>query len=269
MTDNNIIDQNKQHFIVTRPTNRANQLVASLKSLSNETRVLTIDYCPLIKITDYHDEAQLNAIAQTDQPIFDGVIFISGNAVDWAKKLLTNNLWQAILACPLYAIGKQTAAVLQSDLNSLNDSKLPSTLVHFPELMNTEGLLELPIFKSIAAQSWLIVKGLGGRDKLKNCLLERGALVEELCVYQRKLPDLVAQRQIASYNQLNPCWLVTSIEALNNLWRILEGKTQHCRIIVSSDRIAGQARKKGFQVVAQAKDATDLKLTECVNQLLA
>ena len=55
------------------------------------------------------------------------------------------------------------------------------------------------------SQSWLIVKGLGGRDKIKQGLVSAGAKVTELAVYQRKLPDLLAQKQIAIQN-MNECY---------------------------------------------------------------
>lgn len=257
---------NLTHFIVTRPINRATNLVKRLTELSTNDHPLQIDHCPLISIADYAEGvlAELSA--------FDGVIFISGNAVDQAKKQLNSHGWTKLLQNPLYAIGQQTAAVLQFDVDQLagdkNSNPKTSQPVLFPQQMNSEGLLSMPQLKNLAGQSWLIIKGLGGRDKLKTGLEAAGARVTELAVYQRKLPDLLAQKQIASYNQLNPYWLVTSSQALNNLWRILEYRPNGCRIIVSSDRIAIEAEKLGFNVVAQSFDATDQQLAKCVKNFI-
>ncbi len=255
---------NSVHFIVTRPINRATNLVERLKKISTKDQPLQIDHCPLITIADYSEEIVPNFSA------FNGVIFISGNAVDQAKKQLHSPDWEKLLQNPLYAIGQQTAAILQSDVDQLSNNKALAErqIVNFPQQMNSEGLLLMPQLKNIAGQSWLIVKGLGGRDKLKNGLEAAGAMVSELAVYQRKLPDLMAQRQIASYNQHNPYWLVTSLQALNNLWRIVEKKPNDCRIIVSSDRIASEAVKIGFNVVAQSFDATDQQLVKCVKYFI-
>jgi len=254
------------HFIVTRPINRATDLVKRLKELSSNDHPLQIDHCPLITIADYVEDVPPALSA------FDGVIFISGNAVDQARKQLNSHDWANLLHNPLYAIGQQTAAILQFDVDQLTEDEIsnPKTLqpVHFPQQMNSEGLLSMPQLKDIAGQSWLIIKGLGGRDKLKTGLEAAGVKVTELAVYQRKLPDLLAQKQIASYNQLSPYWLVTSSQALNNLWRILECKPNGCRIIVSSDRIASEAEKLGFSVVAQSFDATDQQLVECVKNFI-
>lgn len=251
-------------FIVTRPLNRATNLVDRLKEISVKDTPLQISHCPLIRITDYYEQP-LN-----DFSAFDGVIFISGNAVDQSRKQLSSGDWAMLLQNPLFAIGQQTAAILQSDVNQLTEEKGFKTRqkVSFPQQMNSEGLLLMPQLNDIAGQSWLIVKGLGGREKLKNGLEAAGARVSELPVYQRKLPELIAQKQIASYNQSDPCWLVTSLQALNNLWRILGCKPNGCRMIVSSDRIAAEAEKIGFKVVAQAIDATDQQLVACVKTFI-
>lgn len=252
------------HFIVTRPSNRATNLVEQLQALSTQDQPLKVSGCPLIDITDYFEEPL------TKLSNLNGVIFISGNAVDQARKLLTNVDWHILLKNPLYAIGQQTASVLQSDVNYIAKQSLETrpAQVKFPQQMNSEGLLAMPELKNIEGQDWLIVKGLGGREKLKIELTAAGVKVKELHVYQRKLPDLIAQRQIESYNQSRPYWLVTSIQALNNLWRILKQDPQGCRIIVSSDRIVLEANKKGFKVVAQSKDATDHQLVVCVQQFI-
>ncbi len=252
------------HFIVTRPINQATNLVDRLKQISTQNQPLQVDHCPLIVIVNYSEKVI------PDFGTFHGVIFISGNAVDQARKQLNSHDWRLLLQNPLFAIGQQTAEILQSDVNKLGDiSDLnESRGVTYPQQMNSEGLLMMPQLKNISDQSWLIVKGLAGREKLKTGLRAAGAIVTELAVYQRKLPDLIAQRQIASYNQAGSVWLITSSQALNNLWRVLKLQPNRCRIIVSSDRIAVEAIKLGFEVVAQSFDATDQQLVKCVKNFI-
>jgi len=257
---------NKQsfQFIVTRPANRANRLVDCLRQLSNPTVQLQIESCPLIQIADYSEDFT------ADLSNFDGVVFISGNAVDQASKQLSETEWKKLLSNRLYAIGQQTAAILQKDVKQLaSEQSAAEHKVHFPEQMNSEGFLAMPELTELNGQNWLIVKGLGGREKLKLGLQAAGAKVDELPVYQRKLPDLTAQKQVISLSRNNPYWLVTSLQALNNLWRILEKKPNGCRIIVCSDRIAQQGQKLGFNIEAQAQDASDQQLTRCVENMLA
>jgi len=245
-------------FIVTRPNNRVGNLTDNLSKLSTIEKPVNIAHCPLIQIYDYfEDSLELS-------PPYDGVIFISGNSVNYAKKLLDRSLWQQILSSPLYAIGEQTAATLSNELGKSDHL----SKVNYPKQMNSEGLLAMPQLQVIENQNWLIVKGLGGREKLKNGLLQAGARVFELPVYQRKLPDLETQKQIRSYHQSNSCWLITSLQALTNLWRILEKHPQNCRIIVSSDRIAIQAKKMNFKVIAQSQDASDQQLIKIVQQII-
>ena len=144
---------NHIHFIVTRPINRATDLVQRLKEISTEDRPLQINHCPLIDIAEYSEKEV------PDLGAFHGVIFISGNAVDQARKQLNNHDWQRLLQNPLFAIGQQTAEILQSDLDQIGEGKALKEYhrVTYPQQMNSEGLLEMPQLKSISGQSWLIV----------------------------------------------------------------------------------------------------------------
>ena len=264
---------------MTRPNNRVTQLANQLKQLSgsgsNSSFSLVVEHFPLITIIDDENVFSQNHL---NKQSFDGVIFISGNAIDQAKKQLNNHStanqdnWKALLKNPLYAIGEQTALLLKQELTELS----LNTSVYSPKQMNSEGLLALPELTDIKSQTWLIVKGVGGRKKLKEGLQTAGANVLELDVYQRQLPDLIAQRQIASYNERKypindlprPIWLITSLQALDNLWRINKSRSLNCQLIVSSNRIANEAVQKGFKIVAQSIDATDKELVHCVQQII-
>jgi uroporphyrinogen-III synthase len=269
-------------IVATRPNNRATQLVDALAKLSDGSDPLdpsssayqleTI-HCPLIQIENYHDSAfqqrldKLCTSTSLQKFAFDGVIFISGNAIDWAKASLRNDYWQALLSNQLYAIGEQTARLLESEVSEFGDKSNSKAIIH-PQQMNSEGLLALPQFKRLQGQNWLIVKGVGGRQTLKQGLQEVGSQVHELSVYRRKQPDLSLQQKIKALHGKDPLWLITSLEALNNLSQVLNKKPQGCRIIVSSDRIAEQANKMNFQVISQAKDASDKSLVDCMQTLI-
>jgi len=270
MTD--YLDQlpNAQSIIISRPNTRVDGLVAQLNELSTQNLPLKIITCPLIDIADYFDWQEVEPkVEPVNFANFDGVIFISGNAVKHAQARLSEENWTQLIKSPLYAIGQQTADVLQSSFEQMTNKPI----VKHPQQMNSEGLLKMPELINTQGQQWLIVKGLGGREKLKIGLQQAGAKVAELHVYQRKLPGLMAQKQIASYNQLTPdqtapIWLITSLQALNNLWRVLNKDSKNCQVIVSSDRIANEANKKGFKIVAQSIDATDKQLASCVKQFI-
>ncbi len=260
-------------IIATRPNNRATQLLDALADLSTSAFQLEIIHCPLIQIENYHDssfEQRLNKRSTStcsQKFAFDGVIFISGNAIDWAKASLSKDYWQALLSNQLYAIGEQTARLLESEVSEFADKSNSSTII-YPQQMNSEGLLALPQLKQLQGQNWLIVKGVGGRQAIKQGLQEAGANVHELSVYRRKPPDLTTQHKIKTLHNTNPFWLITSLEALNNLWQVLNKQPRDCRIIVSSDRIAEQAKKMDFQVVSQAQDASDKSLVDSMQTLI-
>ncbi len=266
------------NVVATRPNNRATNLLQAIGKLSSKNKPIQVHHVPLIEISRYHDDEffeQLDeaSVVQTDFLSYQGVIFISGNAVDWAQRSLPADVWDRILKNPVFAIGEQTASVLQAEVDktniSCNSDKLKANqqVIH-PQQMNSEGLLSLPELQQVQGQRWLIVKGKGGRDKLRTGLQGAGAKVQELSVYQRLIPDRLTSERANQLQNLNPIWLISSIQALDNLTQMLNQPFQDCRIIISSDRIAERASELGFTIVAQAKDASDKQLLQSLRETI-
>lgn len=239
-------------LIITRPTGQADQLINKIRSVienqAGENSPIAVKHLPLLQIMSLEFD-----LPETSN--FEAAIFISGNAANYffSKRQLSDT--------KLFAVGENTA---------LQVEKHCSQKVIFPSQMNAEGLLDLPDLKSIRGQDWLIVKGEGGRSILRQTLVERGAFVSELDVYQRKLPDLEQQQTIYKAQNQQSVWIITSAEALEHLHRILElnkTPTHQTKIIVSSDRLAIMAKQKGFLIVAQSKGAAESQLVECVRTL--
>ena len=249
-----ITSQKLTHLVVTRPLAQANSLVRRIHALQDDS--LVVQQIPLLDIQPINFD-----IPPMNQ--FDGIIFISSNAVQhfYSSNEYLNQK-HAFKHSQLLAVGDNTA-------NSIELVTAQTAI--FPQQMNAEGLLQLPNLQSIAAQNWLIVKGKGGRQIIKDTLIERKAIVTEIDVYQRKLPDLNDQKKIINAQAKQPVWLITSNEAMSNLYRILglAEKPQHrTQIIISSDRLAAQASLKGFAIIAQSVGASELQLLECIQTLL-
>jgi uroporphyrinogen-III synthase len=247
-------DSELKHIIVTRPAAQAGSLLRRLNELQNN--VVNYSNIPLLDIQPLDFEIPVSRL-------FDGIIFISSHAADYFyKKCDTKESQKFLTNAILVAVGDNTAKKVQ---------QLTDLPVIYPQQMNAEGLLKLPQLQAVKGQSWLIIKGKGGRQLIKDSLLCRNAKVTEVDVYERKLPDLVSQKQVLRAQASHPAWLITSAEALTNLYSILglANKKKHVtQVIISSDRLAEQARTKGFTVIGQSKGASELQLVECVKTLL-
>ena len=104
------------------------------------------------------------------------LVFVSTNAVQYAFPLLPDQL-------PL-DIG--VAAIGQATANALDAVGLPATLV--PERMDSEGLLALPELADLRGRHVIVLRGNGGRELLADTLVERGATLQQVEVYRRRLP---------------------------------------------------------------------------------
>ena len=90
--------------------------------------------------------------------------------------------------------------------------------------VDSEGLLQLPVFNAVRGQHVLILKGVGGRDLLATELARRGANVHTVELYRRSTarPDRSALRRLhdALASGENLAIVVTSAEILEALLQI-------------------------------------------------
>jgi len=265
------MNDHAQNFVITRPLNQADSIISSLKQHFAPSNSTLVSHLPLIKITRIKPQMPLA------RSRFSGIIFISPNAVTHTVNQLSKSEWKQLIKSPLYAIGSRTSEVLKNICSDV--------LIQTPKNMNSEGLLAMSALSNVAQQRWLIVKGLGGREILKDTLIQRGAEVVELCTYQRNMPDIKLSKKIVLALQKKSIWIITSVQAINNLAKIISQTDQqiitqtastglnqleineNCRIIVSSDRIKESAMKLGFNVIAVANNATDKQLIDCIKEL--
>ena len=115
--------------------------------------------------------------AESHSPCYDSIIFVSRHAVSHGLGVLQQagiEVDQAEVA----AIGATTAGMLNDwGINAFYPT----------EQASTESLLAMPEMKNVAGRRLLIVRGQGGRETLKNTLIERGAEVTYCEVYRRVL----------------------------------------------------------------------------------
>jgi len=230
--------------IVLRPAGQAESL---LQLLQDEG--FYCQHFPTIRIEAFTDPYTEQALAELDS--IDYLFFISRNAVYHVDKRLTplqlNNLHQS--PARIIAIGKATSATLKVH-------KLPVFLA--PEKADSESLLTDDALQNMTGQNAIIVRGHGGRELLRDTLVERGANVSYLEVYQRTLADSDCHKLKTDWNKMS-FFVATSNEILDNLFRL----TKPCgdinpltkSILVISDRMADHAYKLGFEEIIQAQGA--------------
>ncbi len=232
----------------TRPSHQQQALTDAVEASGGKTVSM-----PLLRIDPVSDSAQLqelrNRIDQSDQ--WDALVFISANAVAIGAPLLKEAIPQLPSSLELFAIGSSTAAELHKHFTHE---------VLQPESGTTsEALLDLPRLQSIEDQELVIVRGVGGRETLRETLEQRGARVHYLEVYSRHPTRLSAQEFIEGIeeNGVNVL-VVTSGESLQRMLELSadnKGSLTLLPLIVPSARIAALAKEAGFTRVIEAAGA--------------
>jgi uroporphyrinogen-III synthase len=188
--------------------------------------------------------------AQSDEVL----IFTSPAAVRYAAGLAPLSTRAAIVA-----IGQGTARALR---------RLGIGTQAPAARQDSEGLLELPALQQLQGRRVALITAPDGRGLLQEQLAARGALLREVHVYRRTAPRL-NQRHIDAVEHLptTACVLLSSGEAMQHLLALLPPaaaqRLREARLVVSSDRIAEQARASGFSQVYVAASAASADLLAC------
>ncbi len=223
------------HIAVTRPREQAAQLAHTIEKLG-----ATCIQFPLLKIAPLADTQGMHAVAARLHE-FQLAIFISPNAVRYGM--------EAILSRGGLPASLQVATVGLSSAKVLHDFGVNNVIA--PQLkFDSESLLALAELQNVRGLRVAIFRGDSGRELLGDTLTSRGAYVEYVTCYHRVNPQHDANKLLkAKLDAL----CVSSSEAMNNLWTLLEpaGKQQLSIVplFVSHERIAAAAHKLGWEKI--------------------
>ena len=199
MTDNELAGVG---VLVTRPKHQAADLVAAIESHSG----LAIEF-PVLDIVPRQEHAVVNEAKSLRDP--DIAIFVSSNAVKYGLPYTDT--------AQLAVVGPATAAAVEAAGGSVD--------IRSKAGYDSEHLLATPELQDVDGKSVRIVRGNDGRELLAETLSARGATVEYLAVYDRKVPqyaesdldDLAREWRSGAINVVT----IMSVESLRNLVTIL------------------------------------------------
>lgn len=256
---------------LTRPLAQLSQLKKDLELLGAQVLAL-----PLLDIRPL----PIDSVAKQrllDLDCYDLVFFISTNAAQIGLDVIFSWWPQYPAHIVNFAVGPSTAAIIES----------AGLLVKFPkDRTSSEALLELPQLQKIEGKKVLIVRGAGGREILAEGLVARGASVDYIELYERRVPEYSTDYLRECLLQHKPdAVVISSAEALDNLQILFSSVlAQHdtqasvqllapkhgarnsavdwrcLPLRVSSPRLAEHALIKGFLHIKVMAGATDMAI---------
>ncbi|CAH1539476.1 Uroporphyrinogen-III synthase [Vibrio rotiferianus] len=233
--------------LVTRPGEQGMALCSLL-----ERHGKTAIHHPLIDIIADLSDTQLSKYIESAQII----IAVSQHAVQCAEQILRNHAKSWSKQAIYLAVGQKTAHYL---------SKCTQQKVHYPQVSDSEHLLQLPELDNVDKQTVLILRGNGGRELIKDALVRRGAKVHYCETYKREfIPfdpvSCVSQWKTQQINQI----IITSGEQLDYLCRQLSPEQlawlNQQELYIPSQRIADIAIQRGFTQVRCTGSASNQEL---------
>lgn len=243
--------------LVTRPAAQAEGLCGLIRATGGNP----IPF-PTLEIGPVQDPGPARALLGQR---WDLMLFVSRNAVAWARDLLPAPPWGATWprARVLGAIGRATAQALQAAGRA-------------PDLVpagrfDSETLLALPQLADLAGRRVLIVRGGQGRPLMGEVLAQRGAEVHYAEVYRRLCPQADPVDILRRWTSEVHLLTATSDEVLLNLHQILGSGglplALATPLVVISERTAETARGHGHREVVVARQATDTAIVAALCDL--
>jgi len=212
--------------LLTRSGGRTDDLAVRLRQLG-----VAVTQLPLIQ----QEGQTLPVEALLQAP--DMLIFVSPAAADFGCRQLPAS-WREL---PRYAVGRATAQALTA--HGWRDTASPVQ-------ENSEGLLELAGLQQLTGKHLHIIRGDGGRDLLRETLIQRGAEVKYLEVYRKRPVDADHIQQVKQLAQQPLLAVLTSVEALARLCAIIPAAIMKTlTLVVASPRIADMAAPRCHHVV--------------------
>ncbi|MBV1878589.1 MAG: uroporphyrinogen-III synthase [Pseudomonadales bacterium] len=189
---------------------------------------------------------------------YDTTIFTSQNAVEFGLSQIEVYWPQWPESMDWLAVGPATVAALERwGVEALSPSQLASS----------EGLLQLNVLQAPLNSRVLIVRGVGGRELLRDQLLHRGAEVHYLEVYRRE--PVQYNEGFCALLKGEVAAAVYSVTALLRLVQLIGNEISRFRLVVPSQRIQSVAFESGFDKVDLAASQVDDDMSDALARAIA
>jgi uroporphyrinogen-III synthase len=265
--------------LVTRPAGQASGLIAAIEQAGGVAH-----HIPVLAITALDPDQQPRRVQTCKQLVMDldhfqQVIFVSTNAVRYGLEWIDDYWPQRPEGLIWHAIGSRTASELMAAGINVSVNTALSGVSTVPGVstipsvstMDSETLIQHPALQQIEDQKILIVRGVNGREWLKEQLSQQGARVSYMECYCRELPEQESSRLKQLLKTPLDIVCVNSGDSLHNLCTLAGGDglstLQSKMMVVPSRRVADIARECGFKNTYLAKNASDKAMMAGLNSV--
>lgn len=262
--------------LITRPKDQGSELIKLIEDAGGKAYHFPVMAISELSEKQYAGTVQLNREKVLNLDHYQHIVVISTNAAHYGLDLI-NHYWPQIpTGLKWYAIGQTTATALEKEQLGTVYFETKSTESGSDKInraknnaMNSEALLQHGNLQQLKNQKILIIRGLGGRDFLRQQLEQRGAKVDYLECYQRNL-NKQCDGKLENYVEINGinAICINSAESVDYFTTLLntgnDNPFMKLPVIVPSRRVADHAGEKGYSHVVVAENASNIAVAKAL-----
>lgn len=235
-----------KHVLIVRPEPAASQLASMLTDIGVDALPL-----PLIEFTPSPEIDKLRSALGELQPK-DWILAVSTQAIIHAQEYMQSHSlpWPNVQYA---AIGDTSGALLHEVTQQQVLRPAPP--------QTSESFLHLKAIRNLTSGRCLILRGNGGRDKIRTQLESQGVDVSYCETYSRTETNFDVKQFLSAKHQNIDMIIVTSGQQLEYLSKVVEKPLNlwlhTCILYVPSDRLKIRAEQLGFQTIYSVGSAAN------------
>lgn len=231
-------------YLVTRPESKQTATAQAFATAGLNASVVALQRI-------VHDKKAASNVAEWVEQNTNGIVVVTSTAVVDALRGTSKHINQRLPpSFNVVAVGKSTGRAL-GDFT-------PSVIT--PTQENSEGVLSLTLLRDCAGKRILLLKGKGGRTRIQDSLLSRGARLTIFDVYERKTLAAPTLSQPINWEALKGIVATSGEQAQCLINEYKSRSLDQYRWLTVSERIAEQLRQQGIQHVSICPQANDQSL---------
>ncbi len=240
-------------ILITRRAEQADEFIAEIELRGGRAVII-----PLIQISGPESWAACDA-ALENLPAYAGIVFTSGNSVEYFFGRLGEKQMRLPAKLAIYAVGMRTAGAIKEKGGEVD---------YVPAEFSSAALIDFLSRQKIQGKKFLLPGGNLNSTQLESALTRQGASADCVEVYRNTLPDQSTIHDLMERFARNEFDVITfaSSSAVNNFAQIIPSPYNKTKFAVIGPSTKETAQALNLPIDIEANESTSRGLVKAISE---